>query len=219
LQIDFSTGITFKIYIEGNIKDYSFGGESSVYDNQDEMTKLKETMSRLLTLRTMEIPRYMAENLRIASGFDNFVINGVSFVREDLPEISPVEGSNLVELSMTLNDKEYLGVNTHDIGFDCDNSQTTNEIMVLTELNASGSKSFVIPTGYLVHTFRAQWVSGTSVEVKLGETLSGSELVYPFNVNTTIRNITASIHADMSRTADVSIYATIPAGLQILTFN
>jgi len=214
LQIDFSTGFTFKIYVEGCIKDYGFGGESSVYDNQDELTKLKETMSRLMTLRTLYVPRYLAETLRIASGFDVFVVNGVSYVREDLPEITPLESTNLVELSMTLNDKEYLGVNTHDIGFNCDLiNVVTGEIMILTQLNASGSVSFVVPAGYLIHTMRAEWVSGTSVEIKLGETLSGDEFVYPFNINSVNIKMTTAIHADASRGADTTIYATVSGGV------
>jgi len=214
LQMDFSTDITFTIYVEGYIKDYGFGGESSVYDNQDELTKLKETMSRLMTFKTLYIPRYLAEMIRIASGFDVFVINGVSYVREDLPEITPLESSNLVELSMTLNDKEYLGVNTHDIGFDCDVIITpTGDIMVLTELNASGSVSLVIPAGYLIHVMRAIWVSGTSVEVKLGQTVGGDELVYPFEINSGYTKETVSIHADEDRENDTTIYATITGGV------
>ena len=48
-QLEFSTGITFSIYIPAILKDYSFGGESSIYDNQDELEKLKETVQRILT--------------------------------------------------------------------------------------------------------------------------------------------------------------------------
>ncbi len=214
LQVDFSTGITFKLYIEATLKDYGFGGESSVYDNQDELTKLKETMTRLMTFRTIEIPRYLAETLRIASGFDVFVINGVSYVREDLPEIAPVEGSNLVEYSMTLNDKEYLGVNTHDIGFNCDESVIIiSDIMNLTELNASGSVPLVVPAGYLIHVIRAIWVSGTSVSVKLGQTVGGDELVYPISLNSGYTKETVSIHADEDRENDTTIYATITGGV------
>jgi len=214
LQMDFSTGLTFKLYVEGCIKDYGFGGESSVYDNQDEMTKLKETMTRLMTFRTLYIPRYLAETIRIASGFDVFVVNGVSYVREDLPEITPVESSNLVEFSMTLNDKEYLGVNTHDIGFDCDNVIIpTGDIMVLTELNASGSVSLVIPEGYLIHVMRAIWVSGTSVEVKLGQTVGGDELVYPITLDSGYTKETVAIHADEDRENNTTIYATITGGV------
>jgi len=213
--VDFSTDITYKLYVESILKDYEFGGDSSVYDNQDELTKLKETAVRLLNFRTLHIPRYLAEVIRLASSCDNFVVNGVSYVREDLPEVEAVDGNNLVEYTMVLNDKEYLGVNSHDIGFDCDTTTSTTggEIMIQTEEDASGSVSFSVPAGYQVHTIRAQWVSGTSVEVKLGTSIGGDELVYPFDVSSTFTDVTAAIHRDLDRDSDTTIYATVSDGV------
>lgn len=212
-SIDFSSGITFKTYVEAIVKDYEAGGEASIYDNQDEITKLKETATRMFTLKTLYVPRYVAEQLRLASACDNFIINGVSYIREDMPDISPVDGCNLVEVSMKLIDKEYIGVNTHDIGFDVDIPANEANIMIQSEENASGSVSFVVPAGYLVHTLRAQWVSGTTVEVKLGTTVSGNELLYGQNITSVITQFTASIHSDIDRDSDATIYATISGGV------
>ena len=178
-QIDFSTSITFTLYIPAIIKDYEFGGESSIYDNQDELEKLKETVQRILLFKTLEIPRYLAETLKLASSMDYFVINDVAFVRTGQPEIAPVEGSNLVDFSMALTDKEYLGINSHDVGFNCDTPVTGDEIMALTEENASGSVTFSVTGGYLIHTLKATWVSGATVEVKLGTTVGTNDLVDP----------------------------------------
>lgn len=212
-SIDFSTGITFKSYVESIVKDYEAGGEASIYDNQDEITKLKETVTRMFTLKTLYVPRYVAERLRLASACDNFIVNGVSFIREDMPEISPVEGCNLVEVSMKLIDKEYIGVNTHDIGFDVDTPANEAQIMIKSELNASGSVTFTITAGYMVHTLRGQWVSGTAVIVKLGTTIGGDELVYPTTISSTITQVTVAIHGDINRDSDVDIYATITGGV------
>ncbi len=212
-QIDFSTGITFELYVESILKDYDSGGEISDYDNQDEITKLKETVQRLLTFKTLEIPRYVAEILKLASSTDNFVINDVSYQRREQPEFTPVEGSNFVEYSMILTDKEYLGINSHDVGFSCDVAPTTAEMQVLTELNASGSVTFSIPAGYLVHTMRVQWVSGTSVEAKLGLSVGTDELVYPRNVNSVDTDRTTAVHGDIDRDAITDIYATVTGGV------
>jgi len=212
-EIDFSTGITFTFYVESILKDYGADGEVSNYDNQDELTKLKETVQRLLTFRTVYIPRFLAETLKLASAMDNFLVNEVSFVRDEQPEIIPVEGSNLIEYSMTLNDKEYLGVNTHDIGFSCDTTTTEGESMVLTILGASGSETFSIPAGYLVHTLRSQWVSGAAVEVKLGTSISGDNLVYPRNITSVETDRTTSVHGDIDRDSDTDIYATVTGGV------
>ena len=166
-----------------------------------------------MVLKSLEVPRYVAEQIDLISGVDNMVINNVSYVSEDNAEIEEIDGSNFVFVTLNIVDKEYLGVNSHDIGFDCDTSPTTTEIMVLTEENASGSVTFTIPNGYLVHTLRAEWVSGTTVEVKLGTSLAGSQLVYPFNVSSSLTMITSAIHGDMSRSADVDIYATVTGGV------
>lgn len=220
-EIDFSSGagsITYKLYVPSILKDLDFGGESSVYDNQDELEKLKETVQRLLTFRTTEIPRYLAETLKLASSMDNFVINGVAYVRQDQPELSAIDGSNLVEYSMTLVDKEYLGVNTHDIGFDCDAPSTTTEIMVLVQENASGSVTFNISGGYLIHTLKAQYVSGTTVEIKLGSTVGGEDLAAPYNLTASLVRAVAQVHGDESE-SDYDVYATVTGGVADLTLQ
>ena len=212
-SLDFSNDITFTIYIPSTLKDYSTEGESSVYDNQSELTKLKETVQRVFIFKTLEIPRYIAETLKLASAMDSFVVNGVSYIREEQPEINPVDGSNFVEFSMTLSDKEYLGVNTHDIGFTASSPISEGEIMILSEDNGSGSVTFTIPAGYLVHTLRAQWVSGTTVGIKLGTSIGGSELMSSYNITTSLTDITVAIHSDIDRDAGADIYATVTGGV------
>lgn len=211
-QVDFSTGLTYKLYIEATVKDLEFGGESSIYDNQDEFTKLKETVVRILNFKTLPIPRYFAEVLRLASSCDNFTVNSISFVRQDLPEIAPVEGSNLVDFMMKLTDKEYLGVNSHDIGFNCDLQTTNNEVMTITVINGSGSEVFTVPAGYLLHTLSAEWVQGTAVQVKLGTTNASEDLVYPFELTSVITSVTAAVHSPFNRSSQTTIYCTISGG-------
>ena len=212
-QIDFSTGVTYTLYVPAILKDYDPAGEISNYDNQSELTKLKETVQRLFTFRTLYVPRYISETLKLCSSMDNLVINSVSYVRAEQPEITPLEGSNFVEYSMSLTDKEYLGTNSDDIGFNCDVAPTEGEIMIKTEDNASGSVTFTIPAGYQIHTLRSQWVSGTTVEVKLGTTVGGDELVSPRNLTSIDTDRTTAIHGDIDRDADADVYATVSGGV------
>ena len=213
-QIDFSTGITYTLYLDATLKTYNPAGEKTTYDNQSELTILKSTKQRTLELKTLDIPRYLAEIIDLISGVDNLVINDKSYVADsDNIEVEEVEGSNFVTASVVLNDKEYLGVNSHDIGFNCDVAPTTAEMAVLTIIGASGGETFTIPEGYLVHTLRAQWVSGSSVEVKLGTSVGTDELVYPRNVNSVDTDRTTAIHGDIDRDADTDIYATVTGGV------
>ena len=216
-QIDFSTGITYTLYLESTLKTYNPGGEKTTYDNQSELTILKATAQRTLELKTIEIPRYLAEIIDLISKVDNLVVNGKAYIADsDSIDVEEVEGSNLVTTSVVLTDKEYLGVNSHDTGFNCDVAPTTAEMTILTELTASGSVPFTIPAGFLVHTLRAKWVSGASVEIKLGLSVGTDELVYPFNISSTFIKSTAAIHGDIDRDSDTDIFATVTGGVAIL---
>lgn len=216
-QLDFSTGITFEVYIESAFKKYSPQGEKTTYDNQRELTILKATKQRTLEFRTLEMPRYLAELIDLITGVDNLTINDTAYVYEDDSiEVDEVEGSNFVTASVIFVDKEYLGINSSDIGFNCDVAPTDAEMSILTILAASGGETFTIPAGYLVHTLRAKWVSGASVEIKLGESVGTDELVYPFNISSTFIKSTVAIHGDIDRDSDTDIYATVTGGVAIL---
>ena len=212
-QIDFSTLITFTLYVKAIVKDYDSGGEVSIYDNQDEIEKLKETALRIFSFKTLEIPRYLAETLKLASSMDMLVINDVSFIREENPEITPLENHNFVYFTMSVTEKEYLGVNTHDIGFDCDLIPVPMaEIIILNEENATGASVHEVEAGYLVHVLRAKWVSGTP-SIKLGLSVGTDELVYPFEVSGTLVQSTVAIHGDVNRDSNANIYLTVTGGV------
>lgn len=212
-QIDFSTLITFVLYVKAIVKDYDSGGEVSIYDNQDEIEKLKETVTRIFSFKTLEIPRYLAETLKLASSMDMLTVNDVMFTREEKITIEPVEGHNFVYCSMQVTEKEYLGVNTHDIGFDCDSIPIPMaDIINLSEENANGASVHEVEAGYLVHVLRAKWVSGTPV-IKLGLSAGTDELVYPFSVSGTLVSSTIAIHGDVNRDANENIYLTVTGGV------
>ena len=213
-QIDFSTGITYTLYLESTLKTYNPAGEKTTYDNQSELTILKSTKQRTLELKTVEIPRYLAEIVDLITGVDNLVINDISYIADgDNIEVEEVEGSNFVTASIILNDKEYLGVNSHDIGFNCDVAPTTAEMAVLTELNASGSITFTIPAGYLIHDLAQEWVSGASVGIKLGTSVGGDQLMYERFINSVDTMRTTQIHQVIDRNSDTDIYATVTGGV------
>jgi hypothetical protein len=218
-QIDFSTGITYTLYLDGTLKTYNPGGEKTTYDNQSELTILKSTKQRTLELKTLEIPRYLAEIIDLISGVDNLVINDRAYIADsDNIEVEELDGSNFVTASVVLNDKEYLGVNSHDTGFNCDVAPTGDEIMVLKEENASGSVTFSVTGGYLIHTLKAEYVSGTTVEIKLGTAVGTDDLVDSYDLTASITKVTAQVHADESE-SDYDVYATVTGGVADLTLQ
>jgi hypothetical protein len=152
-EMDYSTGITPFMRIICEHKDYEPKSEISVYDNLDEATKIKERVQRTIKLKTDAIPRYLAEKLVIATAHDNFYVNEVSFIREEKAEVSQLE-SNLTGFSAVLTQQNVIGLNTSDIGFNCD-SIVACKITNLEQTGVSANTTFVVPEGYLLSTITA----------------------------------------------------------------
>ena len=193
---EYSTGLTHFIRIEGILKDYEPGGEMSIYDNQGELSKLKETVIRILRLETGVIPDYLAEKIRVAMAHDKFFVNDIEYVSDSLPDITSLNFTNFKELAVSLVQKNVLGINTHDIGFDVDALATSDLVRVLEELNASGNIQFAIPADYMIHTVTVFYNTGSGLLVKAGSTPGGNEVIYGIRPDVTDSNITANIHQD-----------------------
>lgn len=193
---EYSTGLTHFVRIEGILKDYEPGGEMSLYDNQGELSKLKETVIRILRLQTGVIPDYLAEKIRVGMAHDKFFINDVEYVSDSLPEISTVDFTNFKELAVSLVQRNVLGINTNDIGFDVDAMATCTMVRVLEDLSASGNIQFAIPTDYMIHTVTVFYNAGSGLLVKAGSTPGGNEVIYGIRPDATDDNITVNIHQD-----------------------
>lgn len=166
--------ISHLLRIRGRLRQYKPAGETSVYDNQDEVVKTSDEVKRVLTLETEAIPAYLAEMLAVALAHDKFFINEVEFVAEGKPEYNAGNG-DLASLTVALTQRDVIGLNSHDVGFDCDSITGTNMI-VLQELAASGENSFTLTDEYMVLTITGEWVTGAPV-IKAGTTPGGDELL------------------------------------------
>jgi hypothetical protein len=193
---EYSTGLTHFIRIEGILKDYEPGGEMSLYDNQGELTKLKEVVIRVLRLETGVIPDYLAEKIRVAMAHDKFFVNDIEYVSDSLPDITSLNFTNFKELAVSLVQRNVLGINTHDIGFDVDAMATCTMVKVLEDLNASGNIQFAIPTDHMIHTVTVFYNAGSGLLVKAGSTPGGNEVIYGIRPDATDDNITVNIHQD-----------------------
>ena len=193
---EYSTGLTHFVRIEGITRDYEPAGEVSLYDNQGELTKLKETVIRTLMLETGVIPDYLAEKIRVGMAHDKFFVNDVDFVTDSLPDIKTVGFTNFKELSVSLTQRNVLGINTHDIGFDVDALAVSDLVRVLEEENASGNIQFTIPIDYMIHTVTVFHNAGTGLLVTAGSTPGGNEVIYGIRPDLTDDNITVNIHQD-----------------------
>ena len=182
-EFDYSNDEVNFLYVEGRIHDYAPAGEATVYDNQNEKIKVKQSLFRTLKFVSDPIPRYLAEKIQIALAHDKFLINGVQYVSEDMIEVSPFGGSTLVTISAVLTESNVLGLNTDDLGFDCDNVNTDDMIINLVKENASGQFSFTLTAGYSINQIILVYEDGTNSKFKAGWTVGGEEILHEYTVS------------------------------------
>lgn len=166
-DVDYSTDLAHLIRVDSILKDYEPGGEVSVFDNQNELTKVKDIVQRTLVFKTEPIPAYLAEVLVIAMSADHFYVNEVEFVVRDKPEVENTN-DNLVTLTAKLTERNVIGLNTHDIGFDCDSTSEGDFIVNRQETNKSGTGTFSIPAGYAVEYFHVKMNTGSTATFQCG---------------------------------------------------
>jgi hypothetical protein len=210
------------MYIPASLSDYKPGGKSTLFDNQNEMVKVKENIFRKLTLKTDLIPAYLAEKIIVAQSHDVFSVNEVVYVCEQQPQIDKQAQTNLVVLTAELTQQSVLGLNTDDIGFDVDNGNSDSMIENKTVEGATASGSFAVSAGFTIQQVVAKKNSGTNPSLKLGTTVGGDEIM-PETVLTTTP-ISDNLVYTPSTSATWTIYYTLGGtspniDLYILTIN
>jgi len=168
--------------VKGRLLDYEPSGEETVYDNQEKTEIIKANYYRGLSLELEVIPRQIAEIIGIATRHDEFQVNEVSFVASEIPEMEMFGAA--IQFKAILKQPLILGINTHDIGFDCD-STTTDMIENKGFEDASGSDSAAVTEGYGLTQIVAKTLSGSPV-LKVGYTVGGDEIVRSRTIGNTI---------------------------------
>ena len=205
-EIDYSTGIVPFVRMQIVFKDYKPKTEVSVYENLYEVTKLKEIVWRTLEMKTDIIPRYMSEKLTIFTAHDNFYINNVSFIREDEPEINQLE-SNMAEFSAVLTQQNIKGLNTSDIGFNCD-SIVSCKVSNLEQTGVNANTTFTVPEGYLLHTITTKRTAGTNIYLKFGTTVGGDD-VAKMRPSAADDPLITMPHMDYAPSGDTTLYCDV----------
>ena len=205
-EMDYSTDIVPFMRILGVFKDYGPKVEISVYDNLDEATKLKERVQRTLAFKTDSIPRYIAEKLVIASAHDFFCVNKVAFVREEEPEVGPLD-SNMTQFSAILTQQNVIGLNTSDIGFIC-TGMTDCKVGNQAKANVSANTSFTIPANHGLDIITVWYNGGSNVLLKFGTTVGGTEIAQ-MRPSAADFNITYNVPQDLAKTGTATLYVDV----------
>lgn len=208
-EVDYSTGLVCGLRVEGIMRlSEEAAGEQSIYDNQEELVKLFEEVKRVMTLRVPHLPEQMLEQLRVAVAHDRLFINGVEYTAEGLPQYALDEFANTGEFRVDLTQKNIIGLNTHDVGYDADRGDTINS-MVLQELNANGPFTLTVPQGYLIQSLTALYNAGTGVVLRAGTDVDRNNIVYDTQLRSAADNFTETVNVDYAPAADTDLYVGI----------
>jgi hypothetical protein len=225
-QFDYQTtqakAVVNFLYLEANLFEYSSSGEKTVIDNQNEKIVLKRSVFRRLKLEAAPVPRWLSEKLLIAMAHDVFVVNDVSYILEEDANAERAGKTNFVNFSAVLTQKAVLGLNTYDIGFICD-ATTTESMIILQELAASGGKTFAITDDYLILTITGERVAG-SPTIKAGTTLGGDDILLEMALTPTYTVEAALVATDKASIPGGILYVTVSgvgatANIYVATFK
>lgn len=160
--------------VKGQLMGWSPNVESTIFDNQNELTKIKSNTKRVLNLQLETIPRPISEQLTIAMQHDIFQVNNVGYVVEEAPEAD--QSGAWVDLSADLVLKDSLGFNTNDIGFNCDEIEGDMNIENKVVEDETGNGQFTITAEYGITQIIVYKKSGTPV-IKFGTSALGSNIL------------------------------------------
>lgn len=214
--------ISHLLRVKGVLRKYKPGGETSVFDNQNEVVKTSGEVKRILTLETGFIPAYLAEMLAVAMAHDKFFVNEVEFVAESNPEFELGAG-DMASMSVALTQRDVIGLNTHDVGYDVDSTTTTDGMTILQELAASGQKSFAITDDHMILTITGERVAGSPV-ITAGTTPGGTDVLLGMSLSSVYTVEAALIPIDKASISGGTLYVTITgtgatANIYIATFK
>jgi hypothetical protein len=114
--MDYSTGIVHQMWIDAELVAATPGGEISIFLNQGRATKLKEIVRRVANLEC-RVPHYIAEQLTLAMAHDRFYVNEIEYTNDKKAPYDRMGNSNLFAFTAELTQRNAVGINTHDTGF------------------------------------------------------------------------------------------------------
>lgn len=153
---------------------YIPGGETDVYDNQNEAVITRATAFTNILFRTGFIPRQIARILVIAMKHDRFLVNQIRYIVPDLPDVG--EKGGWVDLSVEMRVNLSEGENTHNIGFDCD-AATSGKMTEVKEVEgATGNGTFTVSDGYSINYISVRKVTSNPL-LKIGSSIGGDDIM------------------------------------------
>lgn len=179
--VDWNSIIIMAFYIEASDVEQTNSENTELIDGVQSKEIASSVVYSGMSLKTGGIPDYLVLKLQAASSLDYFEVNGIQYIKEGAIEISRYGNSTLQQVTMSLTEKNTGGLNIDDLGIDfIDVNTVPMAIIVKRNTGVTGAGwSVENPEGYMLHSvfIKHAVTSVGDAVVKLGTTISGSELI------------------------------------------
>lgn len=117
-KIDYSTGIEFLLYVEGEVLPDKPGGErEQMDDSRRKPILLREYVTRNVRLEVEGVPPYLGEKIKLALAHDLKLVNGVQVEKaEDADVDYPDAYYAFCDVVCRLRQSDFMTENVHDAG-------------------------------------------------------------------------------------------------------
>ncbi len=166
-----------KIWVPGVLYKPQPAGETDVYSNQGNLSKLKSISQRVKELKTSAIPPHLMYKISEFSDLDTFYVNNEQFVSEDKGEAEYFGNYTDPIFTISLTQKSVVGLNSDDQGKTCIDNEDMAGIEVKVAPDVSGTDELIITGGYALNLTTATLTQGTSATFKIGSTPGGNDIV------------------------------------------
>ena len=213
-QMDYTTGIQFFFYVEAVLTDSKLIGSKKVVKNINRKEMTESQLFIQYSLKTKQIPEYLAVLIGIAADHSEFYINQLEYVSEKVPDIDQVDRTNVQILIVKVTLKNAVAFNTDIrgiVGGDMVPFKFWENLALVS------TDQFTLEKEYLLH---AMWAlhnvtSVSSYSFKVGLTPGGDELMSAQMTNVPIgggrKPLIFDFHDPISFDSDTEIYVELSA--------
>ena len=204
----FQDGFSTEIWIPAKIHEVQTDNEIDVYDNNGNLTKLKEVVQNAFTLKSTEpTPRFLAQKIQYLAGLSFFEINDILYVSSESGENEYFGNLSETILTMTLVQQFAVGVNSDNEEAIIKLPTEMDAVFNPTILGGSGNGNFVIPQGYRLIGIVITLASGTEATVTIGTQPAGTDILRATEVTSDKPHIDFS--RNFSKEEEYTLYYSI----------
>ena len=221
-ELDYAndTSIEHLLRVPGRLYSFKPEGEIDVYSNQGFLTKISEVVQRVQVLELEPIPRWLAEKINIALAHDQIWVNGEEFVKKSQPQIARFSKTNLLTMTVDLNQTYVVGLNSDDDGMPCPDTGGPDLGLVVVKnfriTGATGTANQDITAysaKFVLDKIIVTLTSGSATTIKAGWAAGTEDILFETDISSLEANIPVSLSVEQAPPSTGNkVYFTLGSG-------